>query len=293
MAYRVDDKLPEKHTMSSAICQNFVQNAWKKELCSNCFKSKDEHTESPKPRPIQLVSNDKVEGIIKNGRKTGPKLSVCFVKNLTEVIGYGGEDWCSENEENEENTDSSDEDYAAESDEEECLKELQRITKENTDFNTTSLTAEVETLLVSVTPFGEDSNHTPTRKYGTKPLSHIPITKNNKEVIAEIKSNVVLTSYAKNEEKPMMKEEKSLLDEITETLENSKNPIQIISKKKPSGGSNKENEESTEEAKETEIKKETITETKSIITEKKVNLSRTPALKKGHRKTCDISNFYG
>ncbi|KAJ8917120.1 hypothetical protein NQ315_012610 [Exocentrus adspersus] len=38
--------------MSSAICQNFVQNAWKKELCSNCFKSKDEHTEKPKPRPI-------------------------------------------------------------------------------------------------------------------------------------------------------------------------------------------------------------------------------------------------
>ncbi|XP_076048513.1 uncharacterized protein LOC143029629 isoform X2 [Oratosquilla oratoria] len=27
----------------SAICQTFVQNAWRKDLCSNCFKSKDEH----------------------------------------------------------------------------------------------------------------------------------------------------------------------------------------------------------------------------------------------------------
>lgn len=27
----------------SVICQNFVQNAWKKDLCSNCFKSFDDH----------------------------------------------------------------------------------------------------------------------------------------------------------------------------------------------------------------------------------------------------------
>ncbi|KAH8417846.1 hypothetical protein KR222_007051 [Zaprionus bogoriensis] len=29
--------------MSSSICAHFTQNAWKKDLCSNCFKSKDEH----------------------------------------------------------------------------------------------------------------------------------------------------------------------------------------------------------------------------------------------------------
>ncbi|XP_034664323.1 uncharacterized protein LOC117898794 isoform X1 [Drosophila subobscura] len=29
--------------MSSSICSHFTQNAWKKDLCSNCFKSKDEH----------------------------------------------------------------------------------------------------------------------------------------------------------------------------------------------------------------------------------------------------------
>ncbi|XP_071544297.1 uncharacterized protein [Panulirus ornatus] len=27
----------------SVICQTFVQNTWRKDLCSNCFKSKDEH----------------------------------------------------------------------------------------------------------------------------------------------------------------------------------------------------------------------------------------------------------
>jgi len=27
----------------STQCNRFVQNAWKKELCSNCFKPKEEH----------------------------------------------------------------------------------------------------------------------------------------------------------------------------------------------------------------------------------------------------------
>ncbi|KAJ8928386.1 hypothetical protein NQ314_019051 [Rhamnusium bicolor] len=284
--------------MSSAICQNFVQNAWKKELCSNCFKSKDEHAEKPKPKPIQLISNEKVASIIKNGKKPRPKLSVCFLKDLTEVIGYGGEDWCSENEDEEEENENSEDDYVIESEEEESTKELQRITKENTDFNTTSLAEVVEvkksytqlllgkplvdasgkkqTLLVSVTPFGED-------------------TKNNKDIIAEIKTNVVLTSYTKNEEEKFAKEEKSLLDEISETLENSKNPIQIMSKKKTQKDivlnvidSNKENisqdSSKQKEEKNTEVKEEKVTETKVVFTEKRVSLSRTPALKRDIEK---------
>lgn len=28
----------------STQCNRFVQNAWKKELCSNCFKPREEHT---------------------------------------------------------------------------------------------------------------------------------------------------------------------------------------------------------------------------------------------------------
>lgn len=306
--------------MSSAICQNFVQNAWKKELCSNCFKSKDEHAEKPKPKPIHLISTEKVEGIIRNGKKIKPKLSVCFLKDLTEIIGYGGEDWCSANgdEDEEEDNDSSDDDATMEADEDESTKELKRITKENTDFNTTSLadikevkkpytqlllgkplvdaSGKKQTLLVSVTPFGEDSS-SPVRKFNTtKSLSHIPIAKNNKDIIAENKTNVVLTSYSKNEGEKFGKEEKSLLDEISETLEKSKNPIQIMAKKKiqkdlilPVSDSNKENI-SQEAVKEKEVKKvevkeeEIVLETKAIVTEKKISLSRTPALKRDVEK---------
>lgn len=298
--------------MSSAICQNFVQNAWKKELCSNCFKSKDEHALKPKFKPIQLISNDKVEGIIRKCRKSKTKLSVGFLKDLTEVIGYGGEDWCSENEEETEN-DDSDNDFILESeDEDDSVKELKRITKENTDFNTTSLGNEVkksltplllgkplvdasgkkQTLLVSVTPYGEEP--TSPKKYIAKTLSHIPIAKNNKDVIAETKTNVVLTSYTKNSEEGYTKEEKSLLDEISETLENSKNPIQIIKKKNQTekslpNESNKENEKSLENGK-TEIKKNDISidnkllQLSKVASEKKISLSRTPALKRDSEK---------
>ncbi|CAN7940483.1 unnamed protein product [Ixodes pacificus] len=36
----------------SLICQNFVQNAWKKDLCSNCFKSLSDHTD-----PLSLAGD--------------------------------------------------------------------------------------------------------------------------------------------------------------------------------------------------------------------------------------------
>ena len=32
--------------IASIICKNFTQNAWKKDLCSNCFKSEVEHQDS-------------------------------------------------------------------------------------------------------------------------------------------------------------------------------------------------------------------------------------------------------
>lgn len=53
--------------------------------------------------------------------------------------GYGGDDWISDNEGDGDNESSSDGDDSVESDSEESSKELERITKENTDFNTTSL----------------------------------------------------------------------------------------------------------------------------------------------------------
>ncbi|XP_044263078.1 uncharacterized protein LOC123010332 isoform X1 [Tribolium madens] len=259
--------------MSSAICQNFVQNAWKKELCSNCFKSKDEHAEPPKPKPITLISSEKVEGIIRNSAKFRPKRTVCFMKELTEIIGFGGEDWESEGEDcRDDDLSSSEEDFIAESEEEE-ERELKRITKENTDFNTNNLKDEVivkktsqlllgkplvdssgrkQTLLVSVTPFGED----------TQPKKIIKSLKLKENVPETKQTNVVLTSYTKNEDK----KEKSLLDEITETLESGKNPIQIMSRKK--------------------TQKEIILSVSKDENkpERKSTLSRTPALKRDHEK---------
>lgn len=32
------------------ICQRFIQNAWKKDLCSNCFKSKEDHVVLPEKK---------------------------------------------------------------------------------------------------------------------------------------------------------------------------------------------------------------------------------------------------
>lgn len=285
----------------SAICQNFVQNAWKKELCSNCFKSKDEHTFASKVKPLTLIANKTVESIIKTD-KPKPKRSVCFTSELSQVIGYGGEDWSSDNENSDTEDDGTGNDNDFENDDEinDEERELYKLTKENTDFNSTSLKDEVkksytqlmlgkpqidsegrkQTLLVSVTPFGQEN--TAIRKY-PKAISHIPIAK-NKEAVPEIKSpNVILTSYTKNEPT----EEKSLLDEISETLENSKNPIQIITRKKTEKDvvlsivkpeDNNENSTQDINIKNTEEK---IRETKMIktnITERKNGLTRAPVI---------------
>nr|CAH7749343.1 unnamed protein product [Callosobruchus chinensis] len=291
---------------SSAICQNFVQNAWKKELCSNCFKSKDEHVSKPKPKPVQLISTSEVIGIIRNGDRSRPKMSVCFLKELTEVIGYGGDDWHSETEDEVDENESSDGYISTDSEGEDSHEELNRITKANTDFNTTSLgdiepkrsftqlllgkplvdsSGKKQTLLVSVTPFGEEPS-SPVRKTSVKTFSHIPIAK-NKEVIAENKnSNVVLTSYTKNEDK----EEKSLLDEINETLESGRNPISIMTKKKKTEKEivltvseiDKENIAQEKDKNDDEIEEERVQ--KVVVSEKKINLTRTPALKRDVEK---------
>ncbi|RZF38751.1 hypothetical protein LSTR_LSTR016224 [Laodelphax striatellus] len=33
---------------AGSLCPRFSQNAWKKDLCSHCFKSKEEHSEEAK-----------------------------------------------------------------------------------------------------------------------------------------------------------------------------------------------------------------------------------------------------
>ncbi|XP_016997245.2 serine-rich adhesin for platelets [Drosophila takahashii] len=114
--------------MSSSICSHFTQNAWKKDLCSNCFKSKDEHKAAAAAKlggghkPDREVKTDypnkhktPAKSIIKKAfgvRLTSSSSStststsasgssskslnskggkVCFPKQLHEVIGYGGE----------------------------------------------------------------------------------------------------------------------------------------------------------------------------------------------------------
>lgn len=278
----------------SAICQNFVQNAWKKELCSNCFKSKDEHVLN-KPKPLPSTEKQ-IESIIKSN-KIKPKRSVCFTNQLSEIIGYGGEDWSSDNEDTSSIDDSPEKDF--ETEEEDDEEELCRLTKANTDFNTNSLTdigevkksytqlmlgkpqldatGKKQTLLVSVTPFGQEN----LRKY-IKPISHIPIAKNNKEVIAETKSpNIILKSYTKSVLQSVTNEEKSLLDEISETLENGTNPIQIISRKKE--------DEVKDESDKENLNQENASEKKTNSSERKNGLNRAPVILKRDQEKPIIS----
>ncbi|KAH1005624.1 hypothetical protein HUJ04_006568 [Dendroctonus ponderosae] len=290
--------------MSSAICQNFIQNAWKKELCSNCFKSKDEHAVPSKPKAVPLIVKTSISGIIRDPKKSKPKLNVAFTKELAQFIGYGGEDWLSEDEAAEEPAYECEEvncdDLLTDSDEEEHTKEIRMQTKKNTNFNTVSLGEMIEekksyahlmlgkpvvnsdgkkqTLLVSVTPFGEDS--TPRKYNATKSYSSRELKSPDKE--ASKSSNVVLTSYNNKPEVDSSKagnEEKSLLDEISETLEKSNNSI-LGRRKTPAretengtNGNNKENIGTVQ------ITEGPISCEVAQKVDRKINLTRTPALK--------------
>ncbi|XP_075148691.1 uncharacterized protein LOC142222435 [Haematobia irritans] len=157
--------------MSSSICTHFSQNAWKKDLCSNCFKSKDEHKQaaaalaasrskytsissslsaslSTKATGNNNLENIKIDypnknkkpakSIIKRSKLTGKHKShkVSFPKNLSEVIGYGGE-WSDDSDDDHDFmnlANDKDDDKALGTDDEESL-ELKRITRANTDFN--------------------------------------------------------------------------------------------------------------------------------------------------------------
>lgn len=105
-------------------------------------------------------------------------------------------------------------------------KELEKLTKSNTELNANIAPATTtdrrrtftqlmlgqpqkdsegkkQTLLVSVTPFGQDDgDRTPTRRLAKSTVSHIPIAKNNKDLLVESRPKVVLTGYTKNRESP-------------------------------------------------------------------------------------------
>lgn len=81
-------------------CPRFVQNAWKKDLCSNCFKSKEEHAavlqtiKSIPTTPPRLLNNiPPAKSIIKttfssssSSSKKNKKKAVNFPSEVCEVI---------------------------------------------------------------------------------------------------------------------------------------------------------------------------------------------------------------
>ncbi|XP_031787298.1 inner centromere protein A isoform X2 [Nasonia vitripennis] len=149
----------------STQCRHFVQNAWKKELCSNCFKSREEHAANQESHR-QIVTRTansvkrvahKVQGILRLKEASPPnqvrskRKNVAFPESLTEIIGYdGGDDLGSDYEYDDPNQpddpDSgcgdddglevslgSDVDDLPDSEEERALGNL---TRANTNFNT-------------------------------------------------------------------------------------------------------------------------------------------------------------
>ncbi|XP_020281983.1 proteoglycan 4 isoform X2 [Pseudomyrmex gracilis] len=195
----------------STQCNRFVQNAWKKELCSNCFKPKEEHVTADDVLRLNVekastnlkINRLQLQSILRGKaicRKDQRKKNVGFPESLTEIIGYGGEDFSDGEEDKDGSTDSSmkPEDLVPDSEEERALFDL---TRANTNFNTiTANLTELEsngnttdstkssttttaksfaslmlgkiqkdadgrktTLLVSVTPFGGDES-VPTAK---------------------------------------------------------------------------------------------------------------------------------
>ncbi|KAJ8898259.1 hypothetical protein PR048_003619 [Dryococelus australis] len=176
-------------------CHHFVQNTWKKDLCSNCFKSKEEHeangavSSDGKSRYQSTLYSSRpyswrrteavVQSILKDTQQLPKKAkgsTVRFPAEESEVIGYGGEEnFSSDGEDSVELPDSS---TASDEEEEgEEAKALQRLTLDNTDFNTftanlmgekqtrssgrvmlgkplTDSEGRRQTLQVTITPFG-------------------------------------------------------------------------------------------------------------------------------------------
>ncbi|XP_018308135.1 uncharacterized protein [Mycetomoellerius zeteki] len=131
----------------STQCNRFVQNAWKKELCSNCFKPKEEHAPADDILRLNVekastnlkIDHFQLQSILRDKtvcRKDQRKKNVGFPESLTEVIGYGGDDF-SDSEEDRDGiqVDSSakSEDLVPDSEEERALFDL---TRANTNFNT-------------------------------------------------------------------------------------------------------------------------------------------------------------
>ncbi|XP_059619247.1 uncharacterized protein LOC132263481 [Phlebotomus argentipes] len=225
--------------MSSVSCPCFVQNAWKKDLCSNCFKSKDEHVSLTKSIKIPPMRQAPPKGIMRSGGKR-KKNKVSFPKELSQVIGFGG-DWIDSDTDSDAETleipDQSEEPAPVYDDNE----DLQRLTKTNTDFNmnngnllgdpevnikrsfaalklgTTQKDSEgkKQTLKITVTPFNSTNKVNEIKQlFGPSK----PAEKKSDTTSIVIKA---MPKKAEDDDSPAIVSvsEKSLLEEISETLE--------------------------------------------------------------------------
>lgn len=245
----------------SPVCHSFVQNAWKKDFCSNCFKSREEHAKNDRPSegskylvtPFQhrgVFFKKTPPSILRVHPKKKSKRNVRFPEEVCSVIGFGGDDW-SDGEEFEISEETEEDDTFPDTEEE---REMYKITKSNTDFNTvksnllgdsaaksytslmlgrmqTDSDGKKKTLLVSVTPFGQENTKgnvkSHTRKNAVINVSEAPI-----EGTQSYKTNIILSTYVKETETIISADnittaasictEKSLLEEISETLENNR-----------------------------------------------------------------------
>lgn len=250
--------------------------------------------------------------ILKVHPKKKNKQNVRFPEEVSSVIGFGGDDW-SDGEEFEMSEDVEDDDTFPDTEEE---RELYKITKSNTDFNTvkanllgdsagkvyTSLLlgkmqkdsdGKKKTLLVSVTPFGQDNSNSNVKSHIRKPAV-IHVSEAGSEDTSSYKTNIILSTYVKETETIISADnittagsictEKSLLEEISETLEqkriSSANEMTMIPNTKPMVVEEKikESMQDEPERKEmSEIKKNSIMRKSPLIKTQerpKVNLSR-------------------
>uniref|UniRef100_A0A1I8QAH5 Serine-rich adhesin for platelets n=1 Tax=Stomoxys calcitrans TaxID=35570 RepID=A0A1I8QAH5_STOCA len=334
--------------MSSSICTHFSQNAWKKDLCSNCFKSKDEHKQAAaalaasrskytsistslsaslsSKSTASSHSNDTksdypnknkkpAKSIIKRVATSATTLSsttsssktsskhkshkVSFPKNLSEVIGYGGE-WSDDSDDDHDFmnlANDKDDDKALGTDDEESL-ELKRITRANTDFNMNNgnllgdpqenikktfaalklgapqvdKEGKKQTLQINVLPFGAASDAKETTqssktqiattsssntskssvkaKFESKTETKSVVRKTTTTAISSTSTTTSASSSSKLITDPMPSlesdgknsppieraMEKSLLDEISETLEKNQTAEKLATEQKSSGG---------------------------------------------------------
>ncbi|KAM3960091.1 uncharacterized protein ACR2FA_005892 [Aphomia sociella] len=305
----------------SPVCHNFVQNAWKKDFCSNCFKSREEHVKTDKvpegskyiATPFQNRSTyfkKTPPSILKIHPKKKGKRNVRFPEEVCSVIGFGGDDW-SDGEEFEISEENEDDDIFPDTEEE---RELHKITKSNTDFNTvkanllgesvaksytslllgkmqTDSDGKKKTLLVSVTPFGQDNKSPSIKSHVRKPAVIHLAEPPSENTSSSYKTNIVLSSYVKDTETVICAEnssgnilctEKSLLEEISETLGHKYNRDSSLTKEstKPTVIEEKMKESMQDEIDKkdmNEIKKNSIVRKSPLVKTQerpKVNLSR-------------------